>query len=50
MKRATFGLISYTMAGDTDFSDLETEFRKLDKEGRRKPWMVKLQGNFIGSY
>ncbi|CAE7898171.1 CPK2 [Symbiodinium sp. KB8] len=33
MKRATFGLIAYTMAGDADFSDLESEFRKLDKEG-----------------
>ena len=33
MKRATFGLIAYTMAGDADLSDLESEFRKLDKEG-----------------
>ena len=33
MKRATFGLIAFSMAGDTDISDLEYEFRKLDKGG-----------------
>jgi len=33
IKRATFGLIAFTMSGNEDLSDLESEFRKLDKEG-----------------
>lgn len=33
MKRAAFGLIASSMAGTDDLRDLESEFRKLDREG-----------------
>mmetsp|Transcript_17835 Transcript_17835/g.37341 ORF Transcript_17835/g.37341 Transcript_17835/m.37341 type:complete len:360 (-) Transcript_17835:123-1202(-) len=33
MKRAAFGLIANSMAGTDDLRDLESEFRKLDREG-----------------